>query len=299
MNGSAGRGDGGVLGEHGYGKSGIRLLGMLGDAGVDGLVDLTVAVRLSGGADDAYLAGDNAHMVTTDGQRNLVTAVVGRLLPAAVEDVALAIVAELSHCYPFVRRVEVSIEQRLWARASGWDADPPRAGSAQGGAAFALDSCERRVVRALADGGPVQLWQGLAGITLLLTAGSAFEGFVVDGYTTNVAHHSRPIAGRLAARWRGRAASQDWARTRDVVRRSLVDAFASERSNSLQHLLTSMGRRALEAGDLVEIELGLESVQLAPVDERFGPAAPERLFDVVDTPFGDLHVTVEREPPAP
>lgn len=322
---------GAVLAAHSYGKAGVRLLHA--SDGADGagerLTDLTVAARLVGGIEEAYLAGDNARLVTTDGIKSLVYETCAELLPAPGEALALAVAEELARCYAHVPRFEVDLEIRRWTPfvpgpvpAQG---DPlETAGRSSTGATTAPGGSERaRHAHLDLDGerelvtvssGPgtraARVVSGLSGVTFLLSAGNRFEGFLVDGYTTSEPQPERAVAGRLRVRWEHAlpdptAADPDWSGCRQAVRSSLLAAIATEPSESLQHLLTVGASRVLEEVAAVSsLECELESIQLVPACRQGtggtegAPSPPAgtrgRSFTVVEEPHGVIAVAVGR-----
>jgi urate oxidase len=163
--------------------------------------------------------------------------------------------------------------------------------------AFTRGTQERRVAVVTVTRDGVEVEAGLEGLGLLKTAGSGFEGFPRDRYTTLRETADRIFATDASARWRyaGFPAACDDAF--DRVRSALIDTFASHQSRSVQHTLFAMGEAALAAcPELVEIDLTLPNrhhllVDLAP----FGIENSNEIFIATSEPHGLITGTIARK----
>lgn len=276
-----------MLGANRYGKSEIRVVKATREPGGHRLRDLTVDVALSGDFEAVHVSGDNAGLVATDTMRNVVYAFAAEhpldSLPAFGAD----LVAHFLHSAP-VRGASVRIREHPWERLPGPDGDHPDAFQRGGG------GTRVEVVSGDADG--ARHAGGIEDLLVLRTAGSAFEGFDRDRYTTLPETSDRILATVVAARWDYRSADADleslWARVRDV----LLEAFTDHHSPSVQFTLAHMGEAVLEAHpDVERIHLTLPNRHHLPFDvSRFGIEDRGEVFHATSEPFGLIEATLER-----
>ncbi len=270
------------LGARAYGKQRVRAITLQPGSSEGEVADLTLSILLRGGVEECFEAGRNDRTVTSDAQRNLAFAVLERVYPAAVEEVAITIAQELRRQYPHFPAAEVQVVGVTWQRT---------------GSTFVRQSPVRHRATATALDGEVQARSGLDGLDLLVTGGSRFVGFLVDEYTTNEPALDRPLSGVLSAEWSyGAGQRPDWAQVRREVHQSLLSTFSAAPSESVQHLLALMGRAALEqAPRVTEISLRMESTSLAAT--AFGTGGGARTFAVTTSPGAVTELTVHRRAP--
>ena len=84
--------------------------------GTDDVADLTISIMASGGIDECYEAGDNRRVVTSDAQRNRALSVLERSYPAAIEELAVAVVSDLRQAYPYFPEIKVEVLRQSWQR---------------------------------------------------------------------------------------------------------------------------------------------------------------------------------------
>jgi urate oxidase len=163
--------------------------------------------------------------------------------------------------------------------------------------AFTRGSAERRVAVVAVTREGVEIEAGLDGLGLLRTAGSGFEGFPRDSYTTLRETADRIFATDVAARWRYAGFPPSCDTAYDGVRNALVDAFTAHQSKSVQHTLYAMGEAALAAcPELLEIDLTMPNrhhllVDLAP----FGLENRNEIFVATSEPHGLIRGTIARK----
>lgn len=263
----------------GYGKEHVRSLTFRTGGPADTIADLTVTTMLRGGIEESYRSGDNGRMVTSDAQRNVALAAVERGFPAPVEVVALDVARSLHDRYPEFPEVEARVVAAAWFPAGrGFVREDP--------------VCHR--AEAVISAGSVGVVSGMGGLDLLVTTGSRFTGFRTDEMTTNRPVEDRPLAGTLDVSWSSGGGDRiSWDATRAELRRSVLEAFSGVRSESVQHLLTTMGARVLESVPAVRrLSLRLESLSLTGVG-RLEPEAPVT-FAAGTLPVAVTEVTVSR-----
>jgi urate oxidase len=268
-----------------YGKSAVRLVKVDRRTRRHVLRDVTVDVRLEGDQAAVHLQGDNHDLLATDTMRNAVYALAAVPELADVEDFGLALAGRFLAA-PRVERATVRLVEHPWERIGAHDHAFTRAA---GG--------ERTATVVLAAGGDVAVRAGLAGLDVLKTTGSGFEGFLRDELTTLPETDDRILATTVAAEWDYAAgAGLEWTRTWEAVRDRLVTTFTDHYSPSVQHTLYRMGRAVLDAvPEVVRISLELPNRHHLLVDlESFGMRNDNTVFHVTSEPYGLMRGTLER-----
>jgi len=282
-----------MLGANRYGKAGIRMFTITRDGDTDQVSDLTVDVWLEGAFEAAYTRGDNRDVLPTDTLRGTVYALAAQQPPGEPEHFAQRLAARYLAASPAARTAEVAIASDPWARVTAADGPHPHAFSASA-------RRPRRTARVRAGRDGTECYGGIAGLLLAKTRGSAFDGFLVDAYTTLAPTSERVLATSLDAEWRYRGPDADVAACAASVPAVVAEAFAGhDDSRSLQHTLQVMGEAALTAcDDLAEIRFSLPNrhhvlVDLAP----YGLVNDGTVLVATDRPYGVIEGTVTREEP--
>jgi urate oxidase len=277
-----------VLGDNRYGKAEVRLVRVDRDGDRHALTDLTVSVALAGDLAAVHLAGDNAHVLPTDTQKNTVYAFAADGV-GEIEDFGLRLAHHFVDTQPAIRCARVHLEQHGWERIALPGGPAPHS--------FVRAGPGTRTATVGYDGAAAEVVSGLTGLTLLNTTGSEFRGFATDRYTTLPETTDRILATAVDARWRHAGTTTDWASSHATARRLLLEAFADTYSFSLQQTLYAMGERVLEGRpELAEIALALPNkhhfaVDLAP----FGLAGTDGVYHAADRPYGLIEGTVRRD----
>jgi len=162
---------------------------------------------------------------------------------------------------------------------------------------FKLDGPELQTVQA--NRTRAQTWtitSGVDGLTILKTARSGFEGFVVDNLTT-----LKPVADRIfgtsaTITWQYVSSEPKYTKVREQVLSALLQEFAAHDSKSVQHTLFDMGKAALAAApDVARITLTMPNLHHLLADlSRFGQDNPNHIFVPIDEPHGYIEATIER-----
>jgi urate oxidase len=276
------------LGANQYGKAEVRVVAVDRSGGGHRISDLSVSSALRGDFAAAHLAGDNAHVLTTDTQKNTVFAF-ARDGVGEIEAFGLRLATHFAGAYPWISGARVAVEEYGWDRIAVGGAPHPHA--------FARSGSYVRTAVATVDGDRSWLLGGLSGLVLLKTTGSEFAGFPRDEYTTLAETDERVLATAVTARWRYAEPTADFGAVFDRVRTALVETFASLHSLALQQTLYAMGEAALTARpELAEIRLSLPNrhhflVDLAP----FGLDNPNVVYHADDRPYGLIEATVARD----
>ncbi|MDT3442058.1 MULTISPECIES: factor-independent urate hydroxylase [unclassified Pseudofrankia] len=277
-----------VLGPNQFGKAEVRLVHVDRSTPVHRITDLNVSSALRGDFADAHLTGDNAHILTTDAQKNTAYAF-AREGVGEIEEFALRLGRHFTGSFDWVTGARVEIEQYGWDRiqvdGAGHDHAFSRAGS------------ERRTTVVTVDGDDAYVVSGLAGLVVLKSTGSEFWGFAQDRYTTLAETDDRILATEVTAHWRLIGVEHDYGKLFASIRTILLETFASVHSLALQQTLYKMGEEVLTAyPEVAEIRMSMPNkhhflVDLAP----YGLDNPNTVFYAADRPYGKIEGTVLRD----
>jgi urate oxidase len=278
-----------VFGDNQYGKAEVRLVRISRDGSRHRIKDLNVSTALRGDFAAAHLAGDNAHVVATDTQKNTVYAFAQRYGVGEIEDFALRLGRHFVESFDWVSGVRVSIEEYGWDRievdGAGHDHAFRRAGGGTRTTVVTVEEDAAWVVSGLTD------------LVVLKSTGSEFTGFPRDEYTTLAEDRDRILATAVTARWRYAGAELDWAESYAGVRRILLASFAQLHSLALQQTLYYMGEQVLEhSPEVAEIRMSMPNKHHFLVDlSPFGLANDREVFFAADRPYGLIEGTVLRD----
>ena len=230
-----------VLGPHQYGKAEVRVVAVDRSSPRHTLVDLNVSSSLHGDFTAAHTVGDNAHVLSTDTQKNTVFAF-ARDGVGTPEEFGLRLARHFAGSYGWITGARVAVESYGWERIS--------VGGAEHDHSFRKAGAEVRTAVVTVDGsGPdadAHVLAGLADLVVLKTTGSEFRGFPRDRYTTLAETRDRVLATAVTARWRYTGTDVDFDGTFAGVRTTLLETFASTHSLALQQSLYAMGEAVLE-----------------------------------------------------
>jgi len=265
-----------------YGKAAIRLVKLVRGDAEHRIHDCTVEVRLEGRFESAHTEGINADVLPTDTMKNTVFALAREATLDEPERFAHRLARHFLEASAAADRVTLELVLHRWDRIGPY--------------AFTRGPSERRVAVVSATRNGVVIEAGIEGLGLLKTAGSGFEGFPRDRYTTLRETADRIFATDVTARWRYSGFPSSCDDAFDRVRTALVDAFAAHQSKSVQHTLYAMGEAALAAcPEVTEIDLTMPNrhhllVDLAP----FGLENPNEIFVATTEPHGLIRGTIAR-----
>jgi urate oxidase len=287
-----------VLGPNQYGKAEVRVVAVDRSSPRHTLVDLNVSSSLRGDFTAAHTAGDNAHVLTTDAQKNTVFAF-ARDGVGSPEQFALRLARHFAGSYDWINGARVAVESYGWDRIA--------VGGAEHDHAFSRNGSDVRTAVATVDGDDVHVLAGLTGLVVLKTTGSEFWGFPRDRYTTLAETRDRILATAVTARWRYTRTDLDFDACYSGVRTALLETFASTHSLALQQSLYAMGEAVLERyPDVAEIRMSmpnkhhfLQDLSAFGLDNSLdGDGAV--VYHADDRPYGLIEGTVLRDdvPPA-
>ncbi|GAA0316071.1 factor-independent urate hydroxylase [Kineococcus aurantiacus] len=292
-----------VLAGHSYGKAENRVVRFQRDTPRHEIVDLNVTSTLRGDFADAYLTGDQSKVLPTDSQKNTIYSYAKEKGIASVEGYALDLARHFVDDVEPVTGARLDVDSYRWTRAVVDGAEHDHTWTRSGG--------EVRTAAVTVSGkGAAQeafVVAGLKDLTVLKSTGSAFKGFLTDGYTTLEPTDDRVMATSLVAQWRydEQALADGFAfdAAYDAVRAAFVGQFATLDSLALQQTLWHMGTAAIEAVPaVVEVRLAAPNKHHFLYDTaRFGVENAGEVFHADDRPYGLITAVVARDdvPAAP
>ncbi|MCU1604958.1 MAG: uox [Modestobacter sp.] len=287
-----------VLGPNQYGKAEVRVVAVDRSTPQHTLVDLNVSTSLRGDFAAAHTAGDNAHVLTTDTQKNTVFAF-ARDGVGSPEAFALRLAGHFAGAYEWITGARVAVESYGWDRITVAGQPHDHAFRRAGG--------EVRTAVVTAEGRDRHVLSGLTDLVVLKTTGSEFWGFPRDRYTTLPETRDRILATAVTARWRCTTAELDFDAQFTAVRTTLLETFAGTHSLALQQSLYAMGEAVLEQHPQVaEVRMSmpnrhhfLQDLSVLGLDND--PAGPGSVvYHADDRPYGLIEGSVLRDdvPPA-
>ena len=283
-----------VLGANQYGKAEVRVVAVDRSAPRHTLVDLNVSSTLRGDFAAAHTAGDNAHVLTTDAQKNTVFAF-ARDGVGSPEAFGLRLARHFAGSYEWITGARVAVESYGWERISVCGAEHDHA--------FRKAGAEVRTVVVTVDGDDAHVLAGLGDLVVLKTTGSEFWGFPRDRYTTLAETRDRILATAVTARWRYADLEVDFDAMFAGVRNVLLETFASTHSLALQQSLYAMGGAVLEQfPGIAEIRMSMPNKHHFLQDlSAYGLDNPDVVYHADDRPYGLIEGAVVRDdvPPAP
>ena len=252
------------------------------------LRDLTVAIQFKGQYDEAYTDGDNRAVLPTDTMKNTVYALAAREPVGAPERLGLALAHRFLDRNVRLVRARIDLTEHLWRRIPRGEREHDRA--------FVRTGPETRTATVQSHRRRTIVGAGIADLLVLKTAGSAFDNFLQDEYTTLPPTRDRIMATSLTATWRYRDTDVDFTPAWNAVRRMLLDVFAEHQSESVQHTLYAMGQAVLDSVEAVTaIRLVMPNKHHIPFDfSRLGLPNQNEIFVPTDEPYGLIEATLTR-----
>jgi urate oxidase len=275
------------LGANRYGKSAIRLVKVVRGPDRHEVRDLTVAIALEGEFAASYVDGDNTNVVATDTMKNTVYALAGEHLTGPIEAFGMVLGQHFLDVDQ-VDRAIVTIEEHRWTPI----------GSAPD--AFTRDRSSTRTAVVDSRRAETTVEAGIADLTVMKTAKSAFSGFPRDEFTTLPETDDRLLATRVTATWRydssAVAPTVAFDESFSAISRTLLEVFAEHHSASVQASIWIIGRAIVERHpEVSEVTMTLPNLHHWLADlARLGLPNDREIFIPTTEPFGLIQATVRR-----
>jgi urate oxidase len=279
-----------MLVQSSYGKSRVRLVQVRRGPDSHELQDLTVAVRFEGDYDESYTDGDNSAVLPTDTMKNTVYALAAQQAIGDPESFGMRLAQHFLARSERLNRVRIDCTEHLWSRIATSGRQHPHA--------FRRSAAGSRTAVVEATRGGATVAAGIADLVILKSANSAFEGFPRDEYTTLPETRDRLLATALTAVWQYSRTDLDFSSMWSAVQDTLLDVFATHRSESVQHTLYAMGQAVLDTIlQVAAIRLTMPNKHHLPIDlSLFGLENRNEIFVATEEPHGLIEATIARSP---
>ena len=270
-----------VLAADTYGKSRVRLMKLVRREGRHDLKEITLEILFQGDFASCYESGDNSKVLPTDTIKNTVYVLARKHEIIAIEEFAVRLIDHFLTNNPQVSEVRVQMTEHLWSRINS--------------TAFTRAAAKRTaVVTGTRD--DVTVDAGIDDLLILRSAGSGFEGYIKDQYTTLPETKDRIFQTELVAHWRYKSRSLDFNSQWESIRATILDTFATHDSRSVQHTLHAIGKQVLASfPEVVEIQLTMPNKHALLLDlSPFGLDNPNEIFVPTDEPSGYIEAKLVR-----
>ncbi len=269
-----------------YGKTRVRLLQVLRTGDRQEVIEAMVKILFQGDFGTSYTAGDNSQVLPTDTMKNTVYAIARQKPIDSIERFGLDLGQHFLDRLPFVDKVEIEICQTPWSRIGGHSGT------------FLQDGKEHRTTHLTLSRGGKTLVSGIQDLQILKTSHSAFTGYLKDEYTTLSETDDRLLGTVLDAEWKLSLAdnNQDFNALHGQIRKTLLDAFATHESQSVQHTLYAMAEAVVDHFvEIQDVHLTMPNKHCLLVDlSRFGLDNPNQIFVPIDEPSGFIEARITR-----
>ena len=279
-----------TLARNTHGKARVRVMRIHRDGDRHEVRELTVKAMLTGDFFSSFTEADNSRTVSTDTVKNVVNVVARENLALDTEPFCAALAERLVALYGQVDSAAVTAHETKWARLEVGGEPHPHS--------FVLDANGKPFAEAVATrGGRTALRSGVSGFTFMKSTASGWADFAKDPYTTIAEARDRMCATSMEASWRWRSMPASHAAANARILETMLAAFATTYSNSVQDSLYRMASAALEAvPEVEEINLACPNKHYLLIDlSRFGLTNENQVFLPTDEPHGQIECTVARE----
>ena len=270
-----------VLAADTYGKSRVRLMKLSRREDRHDLKEITLQILFQGDFASCYEAGDNSKVLPTDTIKNTVYVLARKHEIASIEEFAQRLIEHFLTNNPQVSEVRVETTEHLWSRINS--------------TAF-MRASGNRTAAVTGTRDAITVESGIDDLLILRSAGSGFEGYIKDQYTTLPETKDRIFQTALLATWRYNTRALDFNVHWEKIRATILDTFATHDSRSVQHTLHAIGQQVLAAfPEISEIQLTMPNKHALLVDlSPFGLDNPNEVFLPTDEPSGYIEAKLVR-----
>lgn len=278
------------LTQNSYGKSAVRFGKLTRHANYHDFKEIHVNIQLEGDFTTVYTEGSNIVVLPTDTMKNTIFILAKQHAIETIEDFGLHVTQYFLENNPQIEQVTVDLQQIRWERMS-LDGSPQPFTYIGGGNETATAKIVQNRSTAAAKAS-----SGISAMRVLKTTNSAFEGYIVDKYTTLPPAADRILATELTAVWQYAQTSEsiDFQQVRNDVRRNLLAKFAEHHSHSVQHTLYVVGEAILEnVAAVSDIHFEMPNLHYIPFNLKpFGLENDNDIFTASGDAFGLISGTV-------
>jgi urate oxidase len=277
------------LAENRYGKSRVRVVRLNRQSPVHEFQEWSVEVLLQGDFLSCFADGDNSKILPTDTMKNTVYSLARKSSAACMEDFSKELIEHLLTHHPQVSEAEVSIREKAWQHLTTGGKPHPKTFVQAGSELQTTHVTQKR-------GETFCVESGIEDLVIMKTSDSAFAEYIHDALTTLPETNDRLFGTALRARWIYNSCEMPFAALRSTIRESLLTAFATHKSKSVQHTLYAMAERALAAAPPIsEITLAMPNKHYLLADlSPFGQDNPNHIFVPTDEPHGTIEARICR-----
>jgi urate oxidase len=278
------------LAENSYGKSGVRVVKVKRHPTHHDFREWAVEIRLEGDFEPCFVAGDNSKILPTDTMKNAVYSLARNSAAECIEDFGKELIAYFFDRNPQVSAARVTLSEKSWEHLNTGGKPHPTT--------FVQSSNERQITEVAASkNGSLAVISGFENLIIMKTANSGFAGFIKDSLTTLQETTDRLLGTSVRAQWKYSSSDVPFVSLRTKIRETLLSAFASHVSKSVQHTLYAMGETALaQAPEIEDIALTMPNLHCLLVDlSRFGQDNPNEIFVPIDEPHGTIEARLCRQ----
>lgn len=273
-----------------HGEQRLRMLRLVRHGDRHDPRELTVSFRLEGDFEPAFIDGRTEGLLPGEALKSLVHRVTREQGARELEELGLALVAEVLQRQPSLTRVRAELSEQPWQRVEAGGKAQPQA--------FTTGSPEQRVAIVTSNGIRTSVAAGIDNLTLMRSAGFAPPRRTADIPDDSGASDGlQPLlVGDISGRWSYTSGDITFGVYRKGIRNAILDTFVWHESTSVQHLLYAIADVVLATcAEIADVTLTFNERPYRPADLFAADAAnPGDLFVVVDEPLGTVHVTVER-----
>jgi urate oxidase len=278
-----------VIAQSNYGKSRVRLVKVARQPDRHDLKQLTVGIQFEGDFDSCYQFGDNTRILPTDTMKNTVYAFAKLYAIDQIEDFARQLAEHFLTGNDQISKVRIDIVEDLWARIPF--------GAKAHATSFMPAGKEQRTAAVTATRDETTTEAGIENLVVLRTAGSGFENYIHDPFTTLPETPDRILATAVKVNWTYTDSDIPFGPYWYGVREALLETFVEHESKSVQHTLYAMGAAALERyEEISDISISMPNKHCLLVDlSRFGLENNNEVFVPADEPYGLIEAHLKRE----
>ena len=275
--------------ENSYGAEHVRLLSVRRLQDRHNLKELTIGIQLSGDFENTFASGDNRSILPSDTVRNTVYAL-AKLYPIEqIEQFAQELINHFLTGNPQVRKVRVDIAEHPWEHITFGQKPHPWS--------FAPAGPELRTAIVTATRDAVLIEAGIENLRVIKTAGSGFQGYLRDPFTTLAETSDRILATNVKASWQYSDNEIPFSVYWHGVRDAIVDTLVEHESRSMQNTLHAVAEAVLERyADIAEIHLWVPNKECRLVDlSCFGLENNNEIFAPADESCELIQARLRRE----
>ena len=274
-----------VLGPVQYGKAQNHVVRI--DRGTDRheIHDLLVTSQLRGDLEEMHTAGDNAHCVATDTQKNTIFGLAQTEGITTPEQFLLTLSDHFTGEFDWISGGRWEAEEQTWQRIEGHDHS------------FVQSKQDTRTAVLVTDGEKQTVISGFHGLTVLKSTQSGFEGYPKDRFTTLQETDDRVLSTDIATRWRYNTTDLDFDAVHASVKQIILSTFTDHYSRALQETLYLMGKSVIAAHpEIDEIKFSCPNKHHFVYDLGFaGIENNGETHHAADRPFGLIEATIQRK----